>query len=144
MTLNNPPVTIHLCQPGVEEFMTSSWNTAIPRGLWRDGKSAKTPLPYYLPLWFLNLTGGVSWRNRALLIGSQTGGLTGVHTDVKAMADRLAHWGFATKLCIGGEATRQGILAQYKALIDQTSAGDPVVVYYSGHGGGWPTRITSP
>jgi hypothetical protein len=72
---------------------------------------------------------------RALLIGSQTGGLSGVHNDVNAVADRLAGWGFATELCTGQAATRRGILERYVDLIEKTATGDPVVVYYSGHGG---------
>lgn len=72
---------------------------------------------------------------RALLIGSQTEGLQGVHTDVAAVADRLAAWGFTTESCVKGAATRQGILTRYQALIDETQGSDTVVVYYSGHGG---------
>lgn len=77
---------------------------------------------------------------RALLIGSQTGTLTGVHNDVHAVAERLTAWGFTTQLCIGQDATRQGILKGYLELIEKTQAEDAVVVYYSGHGG----RVLNP
>ena len=72
---------------------------------------------------------------RALLIGSQTDGLTGVDTDVACIADALSPFGFEADICIGNDATRAGILSRYKQLIQNTAAGDAVVVYYSGHGG---------
>lgn len=72
---------------------------------------------------------------RALLIGSQTHGLSGAESDAEAAADLLKHLGFTTDLCMGQNATRQGILERYKGLIAETTGGDAVVVYYSGHGG---------
>lgn len=71
---------------------------------------------------------------RALLIGSQTGGLTGVHGDVEVMADALELHGFDTRPVIESGASADGIAAAYRELIDDTSADDAVVVYYSGHG----------
>lgn len=72
---------------------------------------------------------------RALLIGSQTGSLSGVDTDVAYMADLLDALGFETDICINRDATRVGILSRYKRLIQDTMDGDVVVIYYSGHGG---------
>jgi hypothetical protein len=71
----------------------------------------------------------------ALLIGSETYGLTGVGNDLETMADQLTRRGFATLRCTGPQATRAGILDSYERLIRDTRHGDAVVVYYSGHGG---------
>lgn len=72
---------------------------------------------------------------RALLVGSQTGGLTGVHGDVEVMEDALSGLGFHTTVAIEKDAAHDGILERYRGLIEDTRAGDAVVVYYSGHGG---------
>ncbi|GGK63318.1 hypothetical protein GCM10011509_09660 [Ornithinimicrobium pekingense] len=74
---------------------------------------------------------------RALLIGSQTFGLTGVNADVELMAESLSGRGFQVTVKLDGGATRAGILDAYEQLITDTRRGstDPVVVYYSGHGG---------
>ncbi len=74
---------------------------------------------------------------RALLIGSQTYGLTGVNGDVALMAETLEARGFETEVRIDDDATRAGIIAAYEGLIETTPSGsaDPVVIYYSGHGG---------
>ncbi len=72
--------------------------------------------------------------SRALLIGSQTGGLTGVHADVEVMADALASHGFVTRSVTGPEATTDGIVAAYRDLIADTATDDAAAVYYSGHG----------
>lgn len=74
---------------------------------------------------------------RALLIGSQTFGLTGVNGDVELMAESLSERGFDVMVKLDDEATREGILDAYEQLITDTPPGstDPVVVYYSGHGG---------
>lgn len=74
-------------------------------------------------------------RRVALLIGAQTGGLTGVGNDVDTMDGRLGWYGFTTTRREAGEATRDGILDAYEGLIRDTRAGDAVVVYFSGHGG---------
>ena len=73
--------------------------------------------------------------DRALLIGSQTGGLTGVHSDVEAVDDALRGLGFTTTRCIEHDATYDAIVAAYRGLIEDTVSGDAAVVYYSGHGG---------
>ncbi len=77
---------------------------------------------------------------RALLIGSQTYGLTGVNGDVALMAETLEARGFRSEVRIEDDATRAGIIAAYERLIDETPSGstDPVVIYYSGHGGRTP------
>jgi hypothetical protein len=72
---------------------------------------------------------------RALLIGSQTGGLTGVHNDVEAMAAALSSLGFSVRKAIEADATYDGMLDCYRSLVQETRDGDAAVVYYSGHGG---------
>lgn len=72
---------------------------------------------------------------KALLIGSQTGGLTGVGNDVAAMSKALDPWGFTSVSCEAENASRAGILDAYERLIAETRPDDAVVVYYSGHGG---------
>ncbi|MEU6370165.1 caspase family protein [Streptomyces sp. NPDC046931] len=72
---------------------------------------------------------------RALLIGAQTYGLTGVHTDVEVMAETLGARGCTTlRTCTEGDATYEGITEAMNRLRADTRPGDGVVVYYSGHG----------
>jgi uncharacterized caspase-like protein len=72
---------------------------------------------------------------RALLIGSEVAGLTGVHRDVAAMADVLRGHGFTTVAATGRDASADGIVGQLRDLAADTAEGDAAVVYYSGHGG---------
>ena len=72
---------------------------------------------------------------RALLIGSTTGGLLGVESDVHAMHEALDGLGFEVAECTSRDATRTGIVDAYDRLISQIGAGDGALVYYSGHGG---------
>lgn len=81
----------------------------------------------------------MSATKRALLIGSRTKDhegkeLQGTENDVQMMALVLKKYGFVTSSCIGSNATRDGILAAWQAIISATSAADAVVIYYSGHG----------
>jgi caspase domain-containing protein len=76
-----------------------------------------------------------SMKRHALLIGSQILGLRGPHNDVQAMAVLLSQRGFEIKKCTEAGASRAGILEAYRALIDVADKDDPVVIYYSGHGG---------
>lgn len=71
---------------------------------------------------------------RALVIGSQTSGLTGAEGDAQRMTALLRSRDFEVDPRIQGQATRQGILAGYDALIAATGEADAAVVYYSGHG----------
>lgn len=76
---------------------------------------------------------------RALLIGSETYGLTGCNADVELMADVLRSRGFqAVATLTDGAATRAGIITGMKRLVDEIEPADAVVVYYSGHGGRLP------
>ena len=72
---------------------------------------------------------------RALLIGSQTGSLAGVHGDVEVMSEALTGHDFDVEAITEQKATRVGILGAYQDLLSATTSGDAVVVYYSGHGG---------
>jgi hypothetical protein len=77
---------------------------------------------------------------RALLIGSQTFGLTGANPDVRLMIETLEGRGFECDVHVDDAASRQGILDGYERLIEETQEGsdDPVVIYYSGHGSRTP------
>ena len=76
----------------------------------------------------------MSATKRALLIGSRTGDLQGTENDVEMMAGVLEKYRFKVRRCIGFNATRDGILSEWQALISASSADDAVVIYYSGHG----------
>jgi hypothetical protein len=81
---------------------------------------------------------------RALLIGSEVGGLTGVHRDVAVMDEVLRGHGFTTIRATGPEATADGIVAHLRGLAADTAEGDGAVVYYSGHGGRVPNPAPAP
>jgi len=77
---------------------------------------------------------------RALLLGAQTAGLRGVNDDVAAVDAVLTSYAFQRRVLTDHNATREGILDGIRALIHDTQRGDPVLLYYSGHGG----RIDNP
>jgi hypothetical protein len=79
--------------------------------------------------------------SRALLVGSSYGNLPGTENDVNTMSRILQGYAFGAnersyvkRLC-GDDATRQNILNEWDQLISESSWGDAVVIYYSGHGG---------
>ena len=72
---------------------------------------------------------------KALLIGAETGGLTGVRNDVAAMRRAIEPRGFEIAELTSPHATRAGILDAYDQLVAQADHDDAIVVYYSGHGG---------
>jgi hypothetical protein len=82
-------------------------------------------------------------RRRALIIGSQTYGLSAVHGDADRVAKAMAGLGFEVDRCAGEDATREGILAGYRRLIDACSSDDVAFVYYSGHGA-WSIDAADP
>ncbi|MGP4002789.1 caspase family protein [Streptomyces sp. 8N706] len=72
---------------------------------------------------------------RAVLIGSQTYGLSGVHADVELMRRVLADRGFTRmRTYVEDAAGYHGIAGALERLRHETRPGDGVVVYYSGHG----------
>lgn len=71
---------------------------------------------------------------RALVIGSEVDGLSGVGNDVRAIADRLRDRGFTVDVRMGADASREGISDGYERLVNDSRAGDATVIYYSGHG----------
>ncbi len=73
-------------------------------------------------------------RGQALIIGSQTYGLTGVLGDVERVGEAIGALGFSVARCAGPEATREGILQSYRRLIETCEPGEAVFVYYAGHG----------
>jgi hypothetical protein len=71
----------------------------------------------------------------ALVVGSQTLGLRGAIGDSNAMAEMLGGLDFKVELCNDAQsASRDGILAAYKRLIERAESGHAAVFYYSGHG----------
>jgi hypothetical protein len=72
--------------------------------------------------------------SRALVIASQTGGLTGCHNDADLVEALLRSRGFEVRSIREAQASRAGILGAFEELIDATGPGDAVVVSYSGHG----------
>ncbi|MFY0521912.1 caspase family protein [Archangium gephyra] len=73
-------------------------------------------------------------RGHALILGSQTHGLTGVLGDAERMADALGALGFGVLRCVGAQATREGILQGYRRLLETCVPGEAAFVYYAGHG----------
>lgn len=73
-------------------------------------------------------------RKKALLIGSETAGLNGVHTDISSISEMLIEREFCIDRCTDSNATRAVIIDRYKRLIHDTQTDDVVVIYYSGHG----------
>lgn len=70
----------------------------------------------------------------ALLIGSQTFGLKGVHNDLELMAHSLTANEFQLRVCKGETATRQRILSALESLLDVLKSEDMVIIYFAGHG----------
>jgi hypothetical protein len=89
------------------------------------------------------LSAAAQARSLALLIGVANYGnakwnLEGPVHDVNAMRDVLQRrWGFAPgdiRTLTDQQATRDGILAELKALQTRSAPGDDVFIYFSGHG----------
>src|SRR6478609_7985412 len=78
---------------------------------------------------------------RALLIGSQTLGLSGVNGDVEVMAEAVSSLGFETRKVVDAAATRAGIRAAYAEMGQDCGPDDAALVYYSGHGGRFTNRL---
>ena len=74
---------------------------------------------------------------RALLIGSQTYGLSGANGDVALMAETLDGRGFETAVPDRRRRHQSRDHRRVRSSSSDTRAGpsDPVVIYYSGHGG---------
>ena len=72
---------------------------------------------------------------RGVLLGSATGGLTGVAHDLAVTGRWLDDLGFTLDVRQGADATRRGMLEGIERLIRDTTTGDAAVIYYSGHGG---------
>jgi hypothetical protein len=83
---------------------------------------------------------GQNGTRRALVIASQTHGLTGCHHDADLITNLLHGYGFEIVPLRGPTATRAGILDAYDQLIEMSRPADTVIVYYAGHG----SRVTAP
>lgn len=79
---------------------------------------------------------------RALVIGAETGGLSGVNNDTRTMSTILADRGFDVEVRRDKDATQAGIRDGLARLVADTGADDAVVIYFSGHGG--VARVLSP
>lgn len=77
---------------------------------------------------------------RALIIGSQTGRLGGVHNDVAAISKRLLRRDFELDVRIAERACAEGIREGLRKLICDSRSGDLALIYFSGHG----TRVVNP
>jgi Caspase domain len=87
----------------------------------------------------LRPVGATRWdggmARRALLIGSEIAGLTGVGNDLDIVTGLLGDRGFEIRRHEKGDATRAAIGQAFADLVADTESDDAVVVYYSGHGG---------
>jgi len=72
---------------------------------------------------------------RALMVGSEILGLSGVTRDLDLMGELLVDRGFEVRRHDRDTATRTAVLQAFESLAADTRPGDSVVVYYSGHGG---------
>lgn len=72
---------------------------------------------------------------RALIVGSETGGLSGVANDVESMSAWLEPHGFEVDVRCGADASRDGILDGLARIAADSRVGDAALIYYSGHGG---------
>ncbi len=79
---------------------------------------------------------------RALVIGAETGELSGVHNDAATMTALLEERGFVVDGRTAERATQVGIRDGYERLIADSQDGDSAVVYFSGHGG--LARVVAP
>lgn len=70
---------------------------------------------------------------RALLLGARVPDLHGVDHDIELMREALEQHGF-TDIRVVIPATRDAMQMAIAELIEDTEAGDAVVLYYSGHG----------
>ncbi|HEX8696628.1 MAG TPA: caspase family protein, partial [Longimicrobium sp.] len=60
--------------------------------------------------------------------------LGGCVADAKLWARRLAEVGFQVRLLLDAQATKQGMVAAIRQLVDESRPGDVVVLQYAGHG----------
>jgi hypothetical protein len=82
----------------------------------------------------MNQADPAAGARRALVVASQTRGLTGCHNDARLMEAVLRERGFDVHRLERQAAGRAGILGAYEDLIAATGPDDAVVFYYTGHG----------
>jgi hypothetical protein len=123
-TLNRPGGTI-------VSFVDETSRNEVSRAL-KDLSPAAVPLMGSPGL--RNLSG----KKRALCIGIDAypapHALAGCVNDSRDWTSALQSLGFAVRSMINQEATRAGMLAAMQELISASSAGDSIVIQYSGHG----------
>jgi hypothetical protein len=59
----------------------------------------------------------MAMARKALLIGSQTGKLSGVHNDIETMTAALERWRYYSTSCKAANSSRSGIHDAYDRLI---------------------------
>ncbi|MET0401244.1 MAG: caspase family protein [Cystobacter sp.] len=80
-------------------------------------------------------------RGQALILGSQTHGLTGVLGDAERMAEAMTGLGFEVHRCVGEAATREGLLQSYRRFIETCAPDEAAFIYYAGHGASAPEPL---
>jgi Caspase domain len=78
-------------------------------------------------------------KRHALVIGAAlrapAEGLPAEELDAERMAEMLRRYGFEVERLRRAGASRDGILAGYRRLIERVTPGDAAVIYFAGHGG---------
>ena len=69
-----------------------------------------------------------------------SGPLNACEADAHAMSALCERQGFAPRMLITKDATREAVLAQLEGLATELVAGDTLIISYSGHGGQVPDR----
>lgn len=77
---------------------------------------------------------------RALIVGSQIAGLSGVDNDIEEISKRLSDRKFEIQIHRGDAASQEGIRAGLRKIIHDSRYNDQALIYYSGHG----ARVSSP
>lgn len=99
------------------------------------------------------LAGALRGESRALLVSvarvpgfPSVATLDGPDNDVRALREQLvADWGFSrenVRTLIGEKATKRAILDALDRLVDESSARDSALIYFSGHGVSAHERVT--
>src|SRR4051812_9817660 len=60
--------------------------------------------------------------------------LDGFANSAACIAQVLAARGFTVACCAGADATRDGIVQAWQAVIDRAAGDDAIAIYYVGHG----------
>lgn len=128
---------------------TRAWTDEVdwPNGFeqWRHNASITPPTRY--PASQTGVSGqpsgssavGAGGRRLALCIGindypAPEHRLAGCVADAKVWAQSLSRRGFSIQMLLDGQATREAIDQSIRALVNDSRAGDVIIIQYSGHG----------